>query len=120
LTVDDAEVRALLERYAAAWAARDRAGWLATFAADATQEDPVGGGVRTGHQEIGGFWDRAFAGYDTIEIRPRRIHLSGGEAAMEWTITTTEAGTVRTFDGVDAFTFTGDRIASVRAWWQHD
>ena len=46
--MDRDEVRALIRRYAAAWGESDRDGWLATFAATATQEDPVGEGVRRG------------------------------------------------------------------------
>ena len=116
--MDDAGIRSLLERYTAAWKANDRAGWLDTFAADASQEDPVGGGVRRGHEEIGGFWDRAVASYDgTIDLRLRAVHVAGVEAAMEWTIVATDGPETIEFDGVDVFTFTGPpmRITSVRA-----
>ena len=114
------DVRQLLERYAAAWKANDRAGWLATFADDATQEDPVGGGVRRGHDEIGGFWDRAVASYDgTIDLRLRAVHLAGtSDAAMEWTIVASDGPERIEFDGVDVFTFApGPVIATVRAYW---
>ena len=59
-----------LRAYAAAWAARDREGWLSTFADLATQEDPVGEGTRRGREEIGEFWDRAMSAYESIEIVP--------------------------------------------------
>jgi steroid delta-isomerase len=108
----------LVESYAAAWARNDRAGWLATFAPDASQEDPIGEGVRHGRDAIGGFWDQAMAGRDSLEIVPRAIHLAGGEAAMEWRITARAAGELTTFDGVDVFTFTDEPlIATVRAYW---
>jgi uncharacterized protein (TIGR02246 family) len=110
-------LRNLVEAYAAAWARNDRAGWLATFAADATQEDPIGEGVRRGREAIGGFWDRAMEGRDSLEIRPRAIHITGGEAAMEWRITTRMGGEWTVFDGVDVFTFTDEPlIATVRAY----
>jgi len=35
-------LQTIIRAYAASWAARDREAWLQTFAADATQEDPVG------------------------------------------------------------------------------
>ena len=114
-------IRPLLERYAAAWKADDRAGWLATFAEDATQEDPIGGGVRRGVEAIGGFWDRATASYDgPIDLRLRAVHVAGDEAAMEWTIVAIDGADRIEYDGVDVFTFTdGDppKIASVRAYW---
>ena len=63
-TAREATIRA----YAASWAARDRKGWLRTFATDATQEDPVGVPIRRGHREIGEFWDREMARYRSMPI----------------------------------------------------
>ena len=111
-------IRGLVEAYAAAWARSDRVGWLGSFATDATQEDPVGEGVRHGHAEIGEFWDLAMEGRDSIEILPRAIHVAGNEAAMEWRIVARRGGESSTFDGVDVFTFVdGPLIATVRAYW---
>ena len=114
-TVLETTIRA----YAAAWAARDREAWLRTFATDATQEDPVGDPVRRGQREIGEFWDREMARYESIEIVPREIFVVGHEAAMVWTINgVTHEGAV-SFDGVDAFQFDDvGLICSVRAFWQ--
>lgn len=118
---DASSLRALLEAYCAAWAANDRDAWLATFAPNATQEDPVGEGVRHGHDEIGGFWDSAMSGYDALTITPRGIFILGDEAAMEWTIRAHDAEGWLTFDGVDVFTFTpGGLISSVRAYWDRE
>jgi steroid delta-isomerase len=115
--------RATIERtireYAGAWKARDRDAWLNTFAEAATQEDPVGGGVRRGRREIGEFWDRAMAQYRSVEIRPRQIVIVGHEAAMVWIIDATSSASRRTFEGVDIFTFDDEgRIVSVRAYWE--
>lgn len=116
---DQTAIEATIRAYAAAWAARDREAWLRTFAADATQEDPVGDPVRRGHNEIGAFWDREMARYKSIEIIPREVFVIGREAVMVWTINgVTPEGAV-SFDGVDLFHFDeGDRITSVRAFWQ--
>lgn len=114
-------MRSLLDRYAAAWAAADREGWLATFAEGATQEDPVGEGVRRGREEIGAFWDAAVASYDSIELRSRAVHVVGREAALEWTIVARDGDEWVVFDGVDVFTFDdGPLITSVRAYWQRE
>lgn len=116
--MDPQSLRTLVESYAAAWARKDRAGWLATFARQAAQEDPVGEGVRRGHRAIGEFWDRAMEGRDSLEIRPRAIHVTASEAAMEWRIIARRDNEWTTFDGVDVFTFTeGPLIATVRAYW---
>ena len=107
--------------YCAAWAAGDREAWLDTFAADATQEDPVGATIRRGRDDIGGFWDDAMAGYDSIDIRERALRVVDREAALEWTIVARRGDEWRTFDGVDVFTFTSEpKIESVRAYWEED
>lgn len=112
-------IEATIRAYAAAWAASDRKAWLDTFAQHATQEDPVGSGVRRGRSEIGEFWDTAMAAFDSIEIVPRDIFVVGDEAAMEWTINAVTARGGVTFAGVDVFTFDdAGRIARVRAYWE--
>jgi steroid delta-isomerase len=116
-----ARIEATLRAYAAAWGAHDREAWLDTFAASATQEDPIGDKVRRGRGEIGEFWDAAFSAYQTIELRTRNVFVAGGEAAMEWTIEATGAKGTTTFSGVDVFTFDeAGRIRSVRAYWERE
>ena len=109
----------MIRAYAASWAARDREAWLRTFATDATQEDPVGVPVRRGHCEIGEFWDREMARYQSIEIVPREIFMIDHEAAMVWTINgVTDEGPV-SFDGVDVVQFDdAGLVSSVRVFWE--
>ena len=110
-----------MTRYTTAWVAADREGWLSTFSERATQEDPVGEGIRHGRGEIGAFWDRAMASYDGIEIRQRALHVVGTEAALEWTVIAKDGDEWVIFDGVDVLTFDSEPlIASVRAYWQRD
>lgn len=114
-------IRSLVDEYTSAWERGARDAWLATFSVDATQEDPIGEGVRRGRAEIGRFWDQAMASYDGIEIRQRAVHITGNEAALEWTIVARDGAEWVVFDGVDVFTFTSEPlIASVRAYWQRD
>lgn len=116
--MDHDAVEELVRRYAQAWAARDQDAWLSTFAEDATQEDPVGEGIRRGKHEIAGFWNRAMAAYDSLEIRERAIHVVNGEAALEWTIVARDGDEWVVFDGVDVFVFDDEAlITSVRAFW---
>jgi steroid delta-isomerase len=114
---DRSAIEKTIRTYAAAWAARNREGWLDTFADLATQEDPVGERTRRGRGEIGEFWDRAMSGYESLEIRPRHIFVTGREAAMEWPINAATPEGLITFDGVDVFTFDeAARIVSGRAY----
>jgi steroid Delta-isomerase len=112
-------IETTIRAYAAAFAARDREGWLATFADDATQEDPIGEGTRRGREAIAAFWDGAMAAYPRLELVPRDIFVNGREAAMAWTIhADTAAGSVA-FDGVDVFVFDdAAHIVGVRAFWE--
>ena len=114
-------IRALIRRYAGAWAAADREAWLSTFSTDATQEDPVGAPIRSGRDEIAAFWDRAMASYDSIEIRERALHVVGSEAALEWTIVAGDGDEWVVFDGVDVFTCSEQPlITTVRAYWDRE
>jgi steroid Delta-isomerase len=118
---DRGAIEKTIRAYAAAWAARDREGWLDTFADFATQEDPVGERTRRGRDEIGEFWDCAMSAYESLEIVPRDIFVAGREAAMEWTINAAVPEGTITFDGVDVFTFDeAARIVSVRAYWERE
>lgn len=53
----NADIRALLDRYCAAMTSHDRDAWLACFADDAVQEDPVGAVPNVGKEKIGAFFD---------------------------------------------------------------
>lgn len=116
-----AAIRSVIAQYCDAWRDKDRDAWLATFGETATQEDPIGEGVRVGRDAIGAFWDRAHSSYDEIEIRQRGLHVVGDTAALEWTIIA-RAGEERVvFDGVDVFTFdAAPTIMSVAAYWERE
>jgi steroid delta-isomerase len=108
-----------IRAYAASFHSRDRDAWLASFADEATQEDPVGSPIRRGRDEIAAFFDDTMASYAEIEIVPREIYVLGNEGVMVWTINGIRVDGRVSFDGVDVFTFDGDRrITSVRAYWE--
>jgi steroid delta-isomerase len=48
----------VIDTYYAAAMGKDREAFLALFAVDASHEDPVGGPVNHGHEDIGAFFDR--------------------------------------------------------------
>ena len=53
-----AQSQSAIDGYGAAYAARDRAAFLAVFAADAVQVDPVPAPANVGHEAIGTFFDK--------------------------------------------------------------
>jgi len=115
------DARRLAHRYVDLFNAGKRDDWIALFAADAEQHDPVGEPPRRGHDEIRGWWERAVAPYDRITIGIRSISTSGREAALSWTITERQAGKQRHFSGMDILTFDdAGLITELRAYWTRD
>lgn len=106
--------------------ARDKAAWLANFAADGKVEDPVGPSMfdeeGRGHQgadQLAAFWDKTIGASETIEFHFDREIVCGDEAAYIGKIVTHIAGHVTEAEGV--FTYrvdaAGDLIA-LRAFWE--
>jgi steroid delta-isomerase len=111
-----------IRSYCAAWERQERAQWLAAFREDATQEDPIGGDIRRGHEEIGRFFDEGLQHWsEGLAITPERIHVVGLEAAMVWRIDAARPEEHVEFEGVDIFTFDESlRIQTVRAYWEEE
>jgi steroid delta-isomerase len=88
----------------------------ALYTPDATVEDPVGSGVRHGHDEIRALYNRVEKQERTVELLS--VHINGDEAAFLARLTVI-AGDVRTMiDGIDVMTFDDDGlITSMRAFW---
>jgi len=81
------QVRAGLETYIRAWATKDKDLLLSIFAEDGVLEDPVGTPPFTGHQNIGRFWDFAWA--DTSRrVTPvlEEIRACGDQGILRFTM----------------------------------
>jgi len=117
---DEATIRSVIEQYWAAFSAGDRAAWLALYAEDATVEDPVGSGVRVGHEGIGAFWDETRELADSIELRSKGIvNVCGDEVAFAMEVRPTIGGTTFSMTAIDVMRFNDDgRIQTMRAFWQ--
>jgi steroid delta-isomerase len=118
--VPDAEqIRATIERYLSAFSADDRATWLAQWAPDATMEDPVGTPIRTGHDEIGAFYDEGHAMAERITlVRTGTVRVAGDEAAFPMQVRPILGGTEFTVDVIDTMRFDDEgRIVAMRAYW---
>jgi steroid delta-isomerase len=88
----------------------------ALYTPDATVEDPVGSGVRRGHDAIRKLYSR-FENLDrTAELVS--LHIVANEAAFLARLTVTTEGGHTRIDGIDVMTFDDDaRITSMRAFW---
>src|ERR1700761_5024797 len=88
----------------------------ALYTPDATVEDPVGSGVRSGRDAIRKLYSR-FENLDrTAELLS--VQIIGNEAAFLARLTVIAADTRTRIDGIDVMTFDDDaRITSMRAFW---
>lgn len=112
----------------AAVRARDKAAWLALFAADGIVEDPIGpsgfdpeGKGHRGPEAIAAFWDKAIAGTESIEFLFGDSFACGAEVAFTGTIRSIVGG--YSIDAEGVFTYKVDdagKILALRAFWEVD
>jgi ketosteroid isomerase-like protein len=98
---------------------RDRAGWLALFASDAFVEDPVGGGRHDGIEAITAFYDSTISTVESFDYTIERSYLCGDEVAVVIRFAIVAAGFSLDMDVVNVYAATadGDRLLSLRSWW---
>lgn len=88
----------------------------ALYTPDATVEDPVGSGVRRGHEAIRKLYSRFEKLDRTAELLS--LHVIANEAAFLARLTVIAGDTHTRIDGIDVMTFDDDaRITSMRAFW---
>jgi steroid delta-isomerase len=89
---------------------------VALFTPEATVEDPVGSGVRRGHDAIHDLYSRIEKQDRTTELLS--LHVVGNEAAFLARLTIVDGNRRTVIDGIDVMTFDDDaRITSMRAFW---
>ena len=113
------DARATLDRYFGAICALDAEAFVAAFAPDATQEDPVGAPSRQGHEAILGFFHQIGGLFESVELKPTAMHFGPDSAAVPFKgHGRGKNGAEVQMEGVDVFIFDAEgRIASIRAYW---
>ena len=86
------QVQAAVDAYGAAYAARDRAVFLALFSIDAVQIDPVPAPANVGHEAIGGFFDNAMGMAPDLALTVDRTIICGDQAAVNFHVEATMGG----------------------------
>ena len=113
------QIRSALDAYVDGFNTGDKEAWLAAFADNARQTDPVGTPENVGRVAIAGFWDRAAAMGDSIAFDMKDVIVCGDQAAMVWTINLKQGEGGMSFDGVDIFTIDDDgKISEIKAYWE--
>ena len=109
--------------------AKDRAAWLALYAADACIEDPVGpswidptGQGHRGKDALAAFYDATIATTESLRFEIVDSFAAGSEVANVGTIHITVAGgAVLRCEGVFVYAVDDDGlIRSMRAFWETD
>lgn len=112
------QVRLVVDDYLASFPKKDRDAFLACFADDAEQVDPVPSPMNVGKEAIGRFWDSIATMADTMEPQLDRVHVCGNEAAVVFTMHARSGDGGSAIDIVDILEVNDDgKIASLRAYW---
>lgn len=97
---------------------RDRDGWIALFAPDATIEDPVGGQAHRGTKAITDFVDFTISTVESFDYEIERSYSCGNEVAMVIRFNIVAAGTTLDMDVVNIYATDGDgKLTSLRSFW---
>ncbi|HUH37467.1 MAG TPA: SgcJ/EcaC family oxidoreductase [Spongiibacteraceae bacterium] len=121
MSVTPQDVKAVIEKYIAAWTNNDRALLLSIFAEDASWVDPVGTPAFVGHEGIAKFWD--FAHQDTsrsLTPVPHQIIACANEGILRFTMQVRLKGENKGLDlsVVDHFVINPQgKIQSAKAFW---
>lgn len=114
--MDSGKMRELIERYVAAYNAKDLAGMLSLYADDATMEDPVGLPPATTREEIKGLYEMGFEMGISLSF-DGAIRCAASAAAVPLCASTPTSKLYV----IDVFDFSADgKIEHMRAYWGQD
>ena len=112
------QVRAVVDDYLASFGTKDKEAFLACWADDATQIDPVPSPPNVGKEAIGNFWDGVSGLADKFEPQLERVHVCGNQAAVVFTMNARTGDGGSAIDIVDIFEVNDDgKITSLHAYW---
>ena len=113
-----APLDAWLDRYAAAWAARDGAAAAALFTEDGRYDWGPFAEPLIGHDAIRDRWNAATADLDAVRFAAEEIGRDGDRAFVRWQVQLDEADETVELDGVFVLDFAADgRCTPLQEWW---
>ncbi len=111
----------LATQYIRAVGERDGAAFLALFAPEAVQQDPVGTPPRIGHAAIRAWWDDVTAIHPSLAFSIDHVCVAGNELAIAWRAKYEDNGARTEGVGVDILGIDSDgKIASAHSYWESD
>jgi steroid delta-isomerase len=112
------ELRALVERYAAAVSARDLNAILGLFHEEAVQYDPADAAPNIGAAAIRTFFEAAFSASTSTVFSASGVHTCGDQVAFEFNIEVGLGDNTMRIGGIEVFTVDeSTRITAVSAYW---
>ncbi|HBB35280.1 MAG TPA: ketosteroid isomerase [Cyanobacteria bacterium UBA9273] len=105
--------------YYAATRSMDGDAWVATFAPDAVNYDPVGGPPQSGREAIRQFFAGITDVFETVGVTEDFAHAVGNEVVVKWTgHGVGKNGREVMFEGIDLFELNAEGlIQTVRSYW---
>jgi steroid delta-isomerase len=113
------DISRAVKAYFAAIRAMDVEAWVATFAPDAVNHDPVGAPPTVGHDALRQFFNAIAGAFEKVSFDEDHVFIAGNEAAVKWTAhgRGKNKRDVR-FEGIDIFEFNDQGlIQTVRGYW---
>jgi steroid delta-isomerase len=94
--------------------------WVGKFAEDATVEDPVGGPVHTGHDQLRAFFDGVRKHSKLLDMQPEFTVIAPPEAVIKFSVTNfTHSNAKIKFGGIGYYKFREDgKLIQMRAFWE--
>jgi steroid Delta-isomerase len=77
-----AEIEERLKQYRDSLRTMETDRWIGEYAEDATVEDPVGGPVHAGHEQMRAFFNGVRKGFKLLDIQPEMTVIAPPEAAV--------------------------------------
>lgn len=112
------ELRSFVERYCAAASSRDVDAYMALFAEDAVQHDPVSSPPNSGHAQIRAFRQSALDAATAMKFAATSVHTCGDHVAIDFRVDVELGEGTMTIEGIEVFTLGDDGlIRNVRAYW---
>jgi steroid Delta-isomerase len=108
-----------IQNYFAATRAMDVEGYLAAFAPDATNYDPVGGEPLKGHEAMRQFFLGIAGLFKSVGLTEEFVTVAGNEVAVKWKGEgISQNGKEVVFEGIDIFELNSEGLVQIlRAYW---
>ena len=118
--LNESALQGWLQKYGAAWVARDPAAAAALFSSDATYHEMPFDAPKQGRAGIEEYWRNVTADHRDIKFESQVISVTGNTGVAHWsaTVKLASTGATLTLDGVFVLQFDkSGQCTSLREWW---